>query len=147
MFDENFTREKTDDLPYGCRNGKEVLEDNLLRFGFWSFEHYDSYKKQEYSAHFNYIKGRPVEVLMVAKQVAMAHELAKTLSDNNYKSKRYYQDGSLRPSNDHDIDDRSSFIPVFEFTTRFCGSDARVWLISTMGGLYTKDFESQLKEP
>jgi DNA topoisomerase-3 len=84
---------------------------------------------------------------MVAKQVAMAHELAKTLSDNNYKSKRYYQDGSLRQSNDHDIDDRSLFIPVFEFTTRFCCSDARVWLISTMGGLYTKDFEIQLKEP
>uniref|UniRef100_A0A914QES7 DNA topoisomerase n=1 Tax=Panagrolaimus davidi TaxID=227884 RepID=A0A914QES7_9BILA len=102
MFDGNLTREKTDDLPYGCQNGKEVLEDNLLQFGFWSFEHYDSNKKQEYSTHFNYFKC---------------------------------------------VNDRSSFIPVFEFATRFCGYDAPVWLISTMDGLYTKKFKSQFKEP
>uniref|UniRef100_A0A914YAI6 DNA topoisomerase n=1 Tax=Panagrolaimus superbus TaxID=310955 RepID=A0A914YAI6_9BILA len=148
MFNEKWKRENNDDLPNGCQNGKQVLEEYLLKFGFWSLEHYDLYKKQEYSAHFNYIKGRQVEVLMVAKKVAMAHELAKTLSDNNYKSKRYYKDGSLRPSNDYENnDDRSSFLPIFEFTTSFFGVDAHVWLVATMGHLYTKDFENQLREP
>uniref|UniRef100_A0AC34FIF6 DNA topoisomerase n=1 Tax=Panagrolaimus sp. ES5 TaxID=591445 RepID=A0AC34FIF6_9BILA len=148
MFDENWKRENNNDLPNGCQNGKQVLEEYLTKFGFWSLEHYDAYKKQEYSAHFNYIKGRQVEVLMVAKKVAMVHELAKTLSDNNYKSMRYYKDGSLRPANDYENnDDRSSFLPVFEFTIRFFGADAHVWLVATMGHLYTKDFENQIKEP
>uniref|UniRef100_A0AC35GRK6 DNA topoisomerase n=1 Tax=Panagrolaimus sp. PS1159 TaxID=55785 RepID=A0AC35GRK6_9BILA len=147
----NYENVDGDALPEGHYNGEIILDELLARFQFDSINDFENYQNEMYTRFFKYVENRPLEILMVAEKVAMAEELAKNLSGNQYKKRRFYKDLGLDPSvnsfENHGDHKKLPFLDVFEFKYNFRGFDSRVWMVATSGHVYSHDFENPVKEP
>uniref|UniRef100_A0A914YYE1 DNA topoisomerase n=1 Tax=Panagrolaimus superbus TaxID=310955 RepID=A0A914YYE1_9BILA len=93
---------------------------------------------------------------MVAEKPAMAEELAKNLSNNNFIKRQYYEDLGLDPSAaaledyrnyGNEDNENPPSLKIFEFEYIFYGFEARVWMVATSGHIFEYGFKRRLTDP
>uniref|UniRef100_A0AC34F8Z3 DNA topoisomerase n=1 Tax=Panagrolaimus sp. ES5 TaxID=591445 RepID=A0AC34F8Z3_9BILA len=142
----------TDDQ--GLQRGASVLKDELSHFGFDSMQDFYEYFSKEIYTDFSHVKDRPVKFLMVAEKGSLAKEIAKHLSNGNFKEYKIEADGRkikvqqnvVKEEEENDRNNQMPFINIWEFSCKIFGFETDVLMCATNGHLCTEKFVDERVE-